>query len=128
MAREVDWLVPHAMAGVQCSLVRVGPRQGAQPLEAAAVQAAARLLQASRSLRLVRQEGGRRRLQEAEGSHSDLTQLAVQTTEQSKWLLSLGGIFDQESCLGQLSPLWPGGPRLDEVEQPEGHDRVAQVE
>ena len=66
MAREVDWLVPHAMAGVQCSLVRVGPRQGAQPLEAAAVQAAARLLQASRSLRLVRQEGGRRRLLEAE--------------------------------------------------------------
>ena len=67
MAREVDWLVPHAVAGVQCSLVRVGPRHGAQPLEAAALQAAARLLQASRSLRLVRQEGGRRRLQEEAG-------------------------------------------------------------
>jgi len=68
MAREVDWLVPHAMAGVHCSLVRVGPRHGAQPLEAAALQAAARLLQASRSLRLVRQEGGRRLLQQGEGA------------------------------------------------------------
>ena len=46
------------MAGVACSLVRVGPRRGAQPLEAAALQAAARLLQASRSLRRVRQAAG----------------------------------------------------------------------